>query len=186
MRAVIHRDLKPANVMVDGRGRARLTDFGVAAVAKELRDTDVVVGTPAYMAPEQAKGGEATMRSDIYSLRLVLYELFTGKRAIDPRSVVDALLVHASDTTPASPSSIVPDLDRLVEQTILRCLERDADKRPASAIQVAAALPGGDPLYAALAAGETPSPEMVAAAGAPKACGPPRRSPRSLPPSLAS
>jgi serine/threonine protein kinase len=72
MRAVIHRDLKPANVMVDGRGRARLTDFGVAAVAKELRDTDVVVGTPAYMAPEQAKGGEATMRSDIYSLRLVL------------------------------------------------------------------------------------------------------------------
>ena len=74
------------------------------------------------------------------------------------------LRLRRSDTTPTSLSHIVPELDPLIERVIFRCLERDPAKRPASALQVAAALPGGDPLAAALAAGETPSPEMVAAA----------------------
>jgi predicted Ser/Thr protein kinase len=161
---VIHRDLKPANIMIDGRGRARLTDFGVAAIAKEVQGA-AVVGTPAYMAPEIVKGGEATTQSDIYSLGLVLYELFTGKRVFEAQSVADAVLVHSRGTTPTHPSSWVADLDPLVERAVLRCLENDPARRPVSAIQVAAALPGGDPLYAALAAGETPSPQMVAAAG---------------------
>jgi serine/threonine-protein kinase len=162
---VLHRDLKPANVMIDGRGRARVTDFGVAAIAREIRSEHVLAGTPAYMAPEQLKGQESTIRSDVYALGLVLYEIFTGKRAVDAKTLAEAVMYHTSGATITTPSNWISDLDPVVERAILRCLERDPADRPASAIQVAAALPGGDPLYAALAAGETPSPEMVAAAG---------------------
>ena len=161
--SVMHRDLKPANIMIDGRGKARITDFGVAVVAKELLGAEAASGTPAYMAPEQLKGKEVTQRSDIYSLGLVLYELFTGKKVYDSDNIRDLMRLHES-SSPTSPSSHVKNIDPLVEKVILRCLEKDPSKRPSSAIQVAAALPGGDPLAAALAAGETPSPEMVAAA----------------------
>jgi serine/threonine-protein kinase len=161
---VLHRDLKPANVMIDGRGKARVTDFGLAVVSEELRGDEVLTGTPAYMAPEQLTGKEATQRSDIYALGLVLYELFTGKRVFDAQSIPELMALHEK-STPTTPSSHVKEIDPLVERVILRCLEKDPRQRPASAIQVAAALPGGDPLAAALAAGETPSPEMVAASG---------------------
>ncbi|HEX2487863.1 MAG TPA: serine/threonine-protein kinase [Blastocatellia bacterium] len=160
---VLHRDLKPANVMIDGRGRARITDFGLAGVAEELGGEDAHAGTPAYMAPEQLTGKGVTVKSDLYALGLVLYEIFTGKRAFvssDPAELVRL----QEQTMPTSPSSVVKDIDPLVERVILRCLESDPHNRPASALQVAASLPGGDPLAAALAAGETPSPEMVAAA----------------------
>ncbi len=169
---VIHRDLKPANVMIDERGRTRITDFGVAAVARDVRGGDAIAGTPSYMAPEQLKGRDASIRSDVYSLGLVLYEIFTGRRAIDAKTLAEAVLHHSTESPITTPSSWVPDLDPVVERAILRCLERDPDARPASAIHVAAALPGGDPLQAALAAGETPSPEMVAAAGSTEAMRP--------------
>ena len=81
---ILHRDLKPANVMIDGRGRARLTDFGLASLGGDLRDEEIRSGTPAYMAPEQLAGREVTVRSDLYALGLVLYELFTGRRAFEP------------------------------------------------------------------------------------------------------
>src|SRR5215212_9119941 len=161
---VLHRDLKPANVMLDERGDVRITDFGIAALAGEASARDSRAGTPAYMSPEQLTGKELTTKSDIYSLGLVLYELFTGKRAFEAASLAELLRLRQGDTQPSSPSSYVKDLDPAVERAIFRCLERDPDKRPATALQVAAALPGGDPLAAALAAGETPSPEMVAAA----------------------
>lgn len=161
-RGVLHRDLKPANIMVDEHGEVRITDFGIAALAAE--DPREMSGTPAYMSPEQLDGHELTARSDIYSLGLVLYELFTGKKAFTATSLPELLRLRRSDTTPTSPAEHVPDLDPLIERVIFRCLERDPSKRPASTLQVAAALPGGDPLAAALAAGETPSPEMVAAA----------------------
>jgi serine/threonine-protein kinase len=161
---VLHRDLKPANVMIDERGNVRVTDFGLAGLADELREPHTIAGTPAYMAPEQLAGREVTARSDIYALGLVLYEIFTGRRAYDARTFDELLKLHASDMTPTSPSSLIKDIDPLVERVIARCLEKEPEKRPASALQVAAALPGGDPIAAALAAGETPSPEMVAAA----------------------
>jgi predicted Ser/Thr protein kinase len=161
---VIHRDLKPANIMVDGRGRARITDFGLAGEAQVLGRADARSGTPLYMAPEQLAGREVTRASDIYSLGLVLYELFSGRRAFDAGSVPE-LLEKMESTTPSSLSSQVEGLDPAVERVVRRCLEADPRRRPLSALAVAAALPGGDPLAAALAAGETPSPEMVAAAG---------------------
>jgi serine/threonine-protein kinase len=163
-RGVIHRDLKPANVMLDGAGKIRITDFGLAGIAADMRGEDVRAGTPAYMAPEQLSGKEVTAKSDIYSLGLILYEILTGKRAFEASTLAELIKQRESGTI-TNPSTLIRDLDPLIERVILRCLETDPDKRPASALQVAAALPGGDPLAAALAAGETPSPEMVAAAG---------------------
>ena len=161
---VLHRDLKPANVMIDERGDARITDFGLAGLAEEFGDDELAAGTPAYMAPEQLAGKEQSVKTDIYSLGLVLYELFTGKKAFDAPTMGELLKLRRNNTTPTTPTDIVKDLDPLVEKVIDRCLQTDPAQRPASALQVAAALPGGDPIAAALAAGETPSPEMVAAA----------------------
>jgi serine/threonine-protein kinase len=161
---VLHRDLKPSNVMIDGDGNARILDFGLAGLTDEFADDELTAGTPAYMAPEQLEGKDCTVASDVYSLGLVLYELFTAKRAFTATTLGELIKLRRSDATPTTPTSIIPDLDPLIERVIERCLQRNPADRPSSALQVAAALPGGDPIAAALAAGETPSPEMVAAA----------------------
>ncbi len=163
-RGVVHRDLKPANVMLDGAGKIRITDFGLAGIAASMQGAEIRAGTPAYMAPEQLAGLEVTPQSDIYSLGLILYEILTGKRVFEASTLPELLKLRQTGTL-SNPSTLVRDLDPLLERVILRCLENDPKKRPATTLQVAAALPGGDPLVAALAAGETPSPQMVAAAG---------------------
>ena len=160
-RGVIHRDLKPANVMLDGSGRVRIMDFGLAAAG---RIEDVRAGTPAYMAPEQLLGREVTQRSDIFALGLVVYELFTGRRAFTANSIGDLVNQHESRSF-APPSEVVSAIDAAIDHIIQRCLDPDPERRPVSALAIAGALPGGDPLAAMLAAGETPSPELVAAAG---------------------
>src|SRR5580765_6806899 len=167
---VLHRDLKPSNVMLDDRGKVRILDFGLAGVATDVQG-EISSGTPAYMAPEQLSGKEVTVLSDIYSLGLVLYELFTGKRAFQASNLNELLRLREQSSV-TNPTRVVHDLDPQVERVILRCLEADSKKRPNTALQVAAALPGGDPLAAALAAGETPSPQMVAAAGGEQALAP--------------
>src|SRR5262245_15412376 len=159
---MVHRDIKPANVMLDGRGRARIMDFGLSDLADELR-ADEASGTPAYMAPEQLRGQPATTASDIYALGLVLYEIFTGHRPFESNNIRG--LVDEQERAIRPPSSRIGGINPHVERVILRCLAPKADQRPRSAFDVATALPGGDPLAAALAAGETPSPEMVAASG---------------------
>lgn len=161
-KGVLHRDLKPANVMVDGRGNVIIMDFGLAGLTEQLQ-SDVRSGTPAYMAPEQLAGTEVSAKSDLYSLGLVLYELFTGKRAYEAASLME-LMQMQERAEPTGISSVVKDLEPGVERVIMRCLEHDPRKRPASALAVAAGL-GGDALAVALAAGEMPSPEVVAAAG---------------------
>jgi len=162
-KGVLHRDLKPSNIMLDGQGRARITDFGLAVRGDES-DEGRIIGTPAYMSPEQLAGRAATVKSDLYALGLVLYEIFTGKKAFEAATLAEWKRKHAQEP-PTAPTSHLADVDPAVERVILRCLEKDPRQRPASALAVAAALPGGDPLAAALAAGETPSPELVAAAG---------------------
>jgi predicted Ser/Thr protein kinase len=161
---VLHRDLKPANIMIDGDGNARILDFGLAGLSEELPENELAAGTPAYMAPEQLAGKEQTAGTDIYSLGLVLYELFTSKKAFEAKTLAELIEMRRKNTAPASLSSLVKDLDPVIERVVERCLQTDPAQRPSSALQVAAALPGGDPIAAALAAGETPSPEMVAAA----------------------
>jgi hypothetical protein len=162
-RGVIHRDLKPANVMLDGRGEVRLTDFGLAGLAQAAH-AGGIAGTPQYMAPEQLAGKGTSVQSDVYSLGLVLYELFTGRAVHRGKTVPELIEAHESGAF-EPPSSVLADIDPAIESVLLRCLEKDPARRPQSALAVAAALPGGDPLAAALAAGETPSPQLVAAAG---------------------
>jgi serine/threonine protein kinase len=171
VKGVLHRDMKPANIMLDGRGQVVITDFGLAGVADQIQGAEVHSGTPAYMAPEQLAGKEVSVRSDIYALGLVLYEVFTGKHAFAEAS--EEALRSRGEKTLRRPSSIVRDLDLAVERVILRCLESEPTARPANVLSVAAALPGGDPLAAALAAGETPSPQMVATSGESEGFGPP-------------
>ena len=165
-KGLLHRDLKPANVMLDGQGQVRLTDFGLAGLA----DTLVAARTcararPSYMSPEQLLGREVSVRSDIYALGLVIYELVTGRRAFEGKGFAELARQSPRRATDRARRLLAPGLDPAVERTILACLEKEPRKRPPSALVVAAMLSGRDPLEAAIAAGETPSPELVAAAG---------------------
>ena len=131
-RGVLHRDLKPANVMIDGDGNVRITDFGIATAGG---DGDVTfAGTPQYMAPEQLEGKPASIKSDIYALGLILFEIFTGRRAYDAKTLGDLKQLHDLGTI-TTPSSFVRDLDPVVERVILRCLARATRRSaPASAL----------------------------------------------------
>jgi serine/threonine protein kinase len=153
-KGVLHRDLKPANIMIDGRGQVLIMDFGLAAVADAIAGGDIRSGTPAYMSPEQKDGREVTVRSDIYSLGLVLAEMFTGQRALKDLRL----------------STVVRDVDPAVEKVIERCLDPNPSRRPASALDVARALPGGDPLAEACSSDcvRNPFPFLSSSRGTPE------------------
>jgi predicted Ser/Thr protein kinase len=163
-RGLLHRDLKPANVMVDGRGQVRITDFGLATESEPGTSPSDFAGTVAYMAPERFQGQPATVQSDLYALGLILYETYTGQRPFKAATGREWQRAH-TDATPANPSALISEIEPAVERAVMRCLEKAPAHRPPSAGHVAALLPGGDPLAAALAAGETPSPALVAASG---------------------
>jgi serine/threonine protein kinase len=116
------------------QGRVRITDFGLAGFADQFTGGEIRAGTPAYMSPEQLAGREVSVKSDIYSLGLVLYELFTGRRARE--GTATDLLDQSHGSSPTSPSSIVEDIDPAVERVILRCLENEPSARPSSALAV--------------------------------------------------
>ena len=160
---ILHRDFKPANIIIDSKGKARITDFGIAGAAAEITKEEIRIGTPAYMSPEQITGKEISHKSDIYALGLVLYEIFTGKQAFKADSIPELIRKHQTEQ-PTNPSEFVKDIDPLVESLIFQCLQKNPANRPPSALHIAMALPGGNPLQVALEAGKTPSPEMVAAA----------------------
>lgn len=161
-KGVLHRDLKPANVMIDSLGSARIMDFGIALAAGQ--EDGRLAGTPAYIAPEQLTGTTASVQSDLYSLGLVMYEIVTGRRVHDAASFGERLR-DAGEEIP-KPSTIAGDIDPAFEAVILHCLAGDPSERPRSAREVIESLPGGDPIAAAIAAGQTPSPGLIAAAAA--------------------
>jgi len=162
-RGVIHRDLKPANIMIDGRGRARITDFGLAVTQEATRGGEGFAGTPCYMSPEQLSGKRLDTRSDLYSLGLILFEMFTGERFYQSRSIRELLREHEVSKS-ARLSSSATLLPPAAASLIADCLEQAPEDRPTSARALLRELPGGDALEAAVAAGETPSPDQVAAA----------------------
>ena len=163
-KGVLHRDLKPSNIMIDSRGEVRIMDFGLAALTEQVDRTEIHAGTPAYMAPEQLAGREVSARSDLYALGLVLYEMFTGKAPFAGETIPEMMRAREESRVTA-PSTLVTDLDVVVSRAILQCLHPDPANRPSSAMALMASLPGVDLLAEALAAGQTPSPQMVAAAG---------------------
>jgi serine/threonine-protein kinase len=129
---VVHRDVKPANIMLDRTGRVILTDFGVAKMltGTKVTVTGTVLGTPAYMSPEQGMGEPGDHRSDIYSLGVVLYELATGRLPYDADTPLAVLLKHAHDPLPM-PRSVNPSLPEEIERIILRALAKEpADRYP--------------------------------------------------------
>ena len=144
---VLHRDLKPSNVLVAGPGRWKLTDFGIAKI---LDETDVttaglVVGTPAYVAPERHLGSPATVRSDLYSLGVVLYEAAAGERPFQGDSPV--AVAHAAVSGGAVPlAARRPELDAPLVDAIDRAMARDPDLRFASADEMRQALAAGPDL----------------------------------------
>ncbi len=145
---LIHRDIKPANIWVepDGGGRAKLLDFGLAREARldsdgteHLTRTGAVVGTPAYMAPEQARGDPLDARADLFSLGCVLYRAVTGRVPFRGHGTMGTLLALATETPPA-PHEMNPDVPQPLSTFIMKLLAKDRSLRPASAATVAVAL----------------------------------------------
>jgi serine/threonine protein kinase/ABC-type sugar transport system substrate-binding protein len=136
-RNVVHRDLKPSNILLDDTGNAFLTDFGFARIAEEAVDltkSGIIVGTPAYVSPEQVRGDTLDHRSDIYSLGVILYQMLTGRVPFElGDSGIIALLQKHVDQPPPPPSQYNPDITPDMEAVVLRALHKNPTQRFASA-----------------------------------------------------
>jgi eukaryotic-like serine/threonine-protein kinase len=140
-RGLLHRDLKPGNVIVDGSGRPRIMDFGLAKelyLESSLTESNAILGTPSYMSPEQAEGkiAELSPKSDVYSLGAVLYETITGRPPFRAHNLSETLRQVISDA-PALPRSVNPKVPRDLETICLKCLQKEPGRRYHSAQELA-------------------------------------------------
>ncbi|WP_433857158.1 protein kinase domain-containing protein [Streptomyces kronopolitis] len=178
--AIVHRDIKPANVMLAGTGRVKVVDFGIAKalseVATRLTGTGVAVGTPAYLAPEQIKGGDTDHRTDLYAVGCLLYELLTGRPPYTGDSPFSVMHQHLT-ADPVPPSRLRPDLPPALDAVIVQALHKDRKNRFADAAAMRTALTAAarvtppppvptptalDPRAAAVPAPGTPAPPQDA------------------------
>ncbi len=137
---IVHRDLKPQNVIVDGEGKAVVTDFGIArAGVSEITQTGSVMGTPHYLSPEQAQGFDVTAVSDLYSIGVILYEALTGRVPFEADSAVAVAMKQVSQT-PQRPSSINPRVSPALDAVVMRALEKEPGQRFQNADAFIAAL----------------------------------------------
>jgi serine/threonine protein kinase/Tfp pilus assembly protein PilF len=134
---VVHRDLKPQNIMVDEEGNARIMDFGIARsiLGKGITGAGVMIGTPEYMSPEQAEVKEVEQRSDIYSLGVILYEMVTGRVPFEGETPLGIAMKHKSEI-PKDPRELNTQIPEDLSRVILRCMEKDKEKRYQSVEEV--------------------------------------------------
>src|ERR1051325_3911079 len=139
---IVHRDLKPANALIDSQGNVFLTDFGIAklleSASPRLTQTDAIMGTPAYISPEQAQAKPVDQRSDIYSLGIIYYEMATGVVPYTADTPLAVIFKHVSDPLPL-PSTVKPDIPPSIEKVLLKALAKDPNDRFATAAEFVAA-----------------------------------------------
>jgi len=142
-RGLIHRDIKPGNIWLEGsKGRVKILDFGLARSAEQesgLTQQGAIIGTPAYMAPEQASGSPVDVRCDLFSLGVLLYRISCGQAAFQGHNTVATLMAVATHVPPA-PASINPDIPPELSNLIMQLLEKNPDRRPGSAAALAEVL----------------------------------------------
>jgi serine/threonine protein kinase len=139
---IIHRDLKPSNALIDSQGNLFLTDFGIAklleSASPRLTQTDAIMGTPAYISPEQAMAVQVDQRSDIYSLGIILYEMVTGRVPYVAETPLAVILKHVSDPLPL-PSTVKTDIPEAIEKVVLKALAKNPNDRFATVAEFASA-----------------------------------------------
>jgi len=142
---IIHRDLKPANILIDGHERVKLIDFGIARseINAGMTATNMVIGTPDYMAPEQVKGGALDARTDVYALGAVLYHALTGRPPFPGETPIAIGLAHIQDPV-VPPRQLRPDVPAVWETVLLRALEKNPFARFPNVAALQAALDAGD------------------------------------------
>ena len=164
---IVHRDLKPENVMVDSAGNVKIMDFGIArSMDAATRLTGSLAGTPAYMAPEQVSGKPVDYRTDIYSLGLVFYEMFTGAPAFKAENSVAVALKQMSEEV-VPPHFVEPQIPVSIERLILKCLEKEPERRYLSVAELEASLAAPHTVRTVIAPAAAPAAAGIASAARP-------------------